>query len=144
VLVRQGCERKGLGALEGDPDRFCQLGAGAEFTIPGANVEEVGFEQVVGLVRRLAEIGRHEARIVFVRSESEFLGELSGKGFEGRFVRVDLAAGLHEGARAALAHQQQSTGPIVDESRGDTDPLRHAREDGPPPVSPQWPEAGIG
>ena len=52
---------------------------------------------------------------------ARLLLKLAGKRLRRAFVGLDLVAGLHEGLRAALSHQQDATGMIDDQAGGDTD-----------------------
>ena len=52
---------------------------------------------------------------------------LAGKGGERRFVGVDLTAGLHKGAGAALAHEKQSTLSVANDRRRESNRRAHGR-----------------
>lgn len=56
-----------------------------------------------------------------IDGNAQLLAQFARKGGGRQLVRLDLAAGLHEGAGTALAHQKQSGVVVADDSGGDAD-----------------------
>jgi len=56
-----------------------------------------------------------------IDEDAQLLAQFADKGGGGQLARLDLAAGLHEGARAALAHQKEPAVVVADDRGGDAD-----------------------
>ena len=112
---RQTKRAKGI-----DPNDLLDLGRRGDRTTKWS-LESIGLHHQAILIRRFgAEFSEIQGSIT-VYLETKFFPQFARQGCKRGFVRFDLAAGLHEELRAALAHHKYMSGVIEDDGRGDTD-----------------------
>jgi hypothetical protein len=83
--------------------------------------KDLGFDEHARLVGGGGEEGAERFEGIRRDDEPELFVQLAREGLRARLAGLVLAAGLHEHARAGLAHQQEPAAIVDDECRRDAD-----------------------
>src|SRR5262249_6350647 len=108
-----------------DPDDLIDLGARRDSASDIDRVDRC-VHAPIRLIRGLAFEDSKRCHRVEHDAATELLVELARERSDIVLAGIALAAGLHEGIRAALAHQQHAAGVVADQRGHDPDRLAHA------------------
>lgn len=118
MLARQRCERRERGRRRTEPDQLLDLGGSRHRTVE-RQFEQICLYPMPRFVRRLGLEATEKFRFGCLDHQSKLFHEFTLQGGEGCFASFDLSACLHERGRSTLAHQQETTLSVTNDSGRD-------------------------